>query len=689
MSVSRSVLRTMRTALRAFPAALRAFPAVLCALLILAGGAFIAGGVLVSEARADGPTKDLLDLARPLDGRIAPAGEVAGQVAVAASADAAAPGLVITVQPGQAAYPGVNIKPQGKGWDLSAFGHVEARVVNTGAKAVVFALRVDNEGDWQAAPWNTEQVNLKPGERGTVKVIFGHQYGHKPGYALKPAAVVNILMFSDKADAAKSFRVESLVAGGPAGEKPPVDPASIRIRPKDGVLLGAGVTIDAEKQIEAVGANASVVAGADGRQAIDVALPAAKGEHAVSLKPPAGRWDLTLATEVRVRLKNTGAAPLVPSVQIASNGGPTDLVAAAPVAPGEEREITVSFIPAAPGKGVPVPKAGYFGNEPGTGTKFTSDSAGAVRVVVRHDGEAAVRIESVTAAAPPADVPDWLGKRPPVDGEWVKTFDEEFDGPAVDAAKWNIYGPNYWDRSSHWTKDNLILGGGAATLRFEKKRGFHNDDPDAQPKNLTGRKESDYACGYLDTFGKWRQRYGYFEARVKLPRAPGLWPTFWMMPDRGPADDDGARSDTGNGAMELDIMEHLTRWGPYRYNVALHFDGYGKEHKSVGSSNNYIQADKDGYITAGLLWTPGACVFYGNGRELWRWEGERVSTVPAYFIIEMTTGGWDNNAVDDAQLPADYLIDYVRVWQRKDLASAEDGGPPANGGPPAPKAEAK
>jgi beta-glucanase (GH16 family) len=260
-----------------------------------------------------------------------------------------------------------------------------------------------------------------------------------------------------------------------------------------------------------------------------------------------------------------------------------------------------------------------------------------------------------------------------VEGDWVKTFDDEFDSPAIDAKKWNIYGPNYWDRASHWSKDNLLLGGGVATLHFEKKRGFHNDSTE-QPQNLTGLNQSDYACGYLDTYGKWVQRYGYFETRVKLPREPGLWPTFWMMPDRGPAaGPQGKRSDTGNGAMELDIMEHLTRWGPYRYNVALHFDGYGPEHKAVGSSNNYVRADKDGFITSGLLWTPGSAVFYCNGQEIWRWEDPRVSTVPAHFIIEMTTGGWDNNAVDDAQLPADYLIDYVRVWQRRDLASSADG----------------
>ena len=126
------------------------------------------------------------------------------------------------------------------------------------------------------------------------------------------------------------------------------------------------------------------------------------------------------------------------------------------------------------------------------------------------------------------------------------------------------------------------------------------------------------------------QRYGYFEARVKLPTAPGLWPTFWLMPDRGAAaGPQWKRQDTGNGGMEFDIMEHLTRWGPYRYNIALHWDGYGKEHKAVGSATNYVQADKDGFITSGLLWTPGSAVFYCNGRELWRWEDPRVSNVPS------------------------------------------------------------
>jgi beta-glucanase (GH16 family) len=626
---------------------------------------------VVPDARADGPTKDVLDLKNNIEKRVSPQWGSEKQATATVSQDAAAPGLVIKIEPGSAGYPGMNLKPaEGEAWDLSAFGRIEATAVNTGDKVALFAVRLDN-GDYQKS--NTEQSWLKPGQKATVSVIFGYQYDHKPGYALNPKEITNILFFTDKAAAPKSLRVESLVAAGKAGDKPfvpPPPPAAIRIKPTNGYLVGGDVKLDPKSQIDAKGAQASVAG-----QAVEVVFPVAKGEQSLTLKPPVGRWDCRLATEIRVKLKNEGSSAVVPSVQVTSNGSPTDVATApAPLAAGESREIVATFIPKVPGKGQPTPKAGYYGNQSGTGTNFQSDAVSGVKITAKHSGEAKLLVESVTVAAPPAVLPEWLGKRPPVEGDWTMTFNEEFDGPAIDAKKWNIYGPNYWDKASHWTKDNLILKDGKAIFRFEKKRGPHNDDPKSKPQNMTGKIESDYACGYLDTYGKWLQRYGYFEARVKLPQVPGLWPTFWMMPDRGPAaGPQWARGDTGKGAMELDIMEHLTRWGPYRYNIALHFDGYGKEHKSVGSPFNYTQADKDGFITSGLLWTPGATVFYCNGKEMWRWEGERVSNVQSHFIFEVTTGGWDNNAVDDKQLPADYVVDYVRAWQRKDLASSVDG----------------
>lgn len=597
-------------------------------------------------------SKMIVDRSEGIEKRLRPTSD---QVTVARSNDPAAPGIVVTIRPGDEGYPGINIRPDGTAWDLSTFGHVEARVVNTGATPLSIALRLDNTG--KDNPWNTESVRLAPGKSSTIKTIFGHSYGFKTGYALQPAAVVNMMLFAGKSKEVQSFRIESVVAGGVAGEKPPVNPNSVRVKPRNGLLLGAGVTIEAATQIVSKGAPASLVGTGDA-QKLRVVFPPAKAGSSMSLKPVVGRWDLRDFLEVRVKVRNDGQTPVTPRVRLDTNGGPSDWASSAPLAPGLEAEIAVSFA------GATTANLG----QKGTGSRVTSDAVSAVVIATdAAEGERALLVESVKAVLPPAlNLPAWLGKRPPVDGEWVKTLDDEFTGASVDGSVWSVYGENYWDKKSHWSKNNVLMGGGMVKLRYEKKSGHNNDDPTKQ--------RTDYVAGYLHTYDRWVQRYGYFEARMKLPTAPGLWPAFWMMPDRGTeAGPQWKRQDTGNGGMEFDIMEHLTRWGTYRYNITMHYDGYGKEHKSLGADKIYAQPDKDGFITCGLLWTPGSAVYYCNGREVLRWEDPRVSNIPSILMFTLPQGGWDNSPIDDARLPADFVIDYVRVWQRKDLASAVDG----------------
>lgn len=568
--------------------------------------------------------------------RVAP---TSAQVIVARSQDLAAPGLVVTIQPGPEGYPGISIKPEGAAWNLAAFGHVEARVVNLGAKPLSLSLRVDNAGDWHDNPWNTESVFLPPGQSGTVTTIFGRSYGYKPGYALKPGAVTNMMLFVGKSDEPQSFRIQSLVAGGSAGEQPPADPDAVRVKPPNGILAGPGA---------AQTRNSRVV------------FPATNSDQSMSFKPAIGRWDLRDDLEVRVRVRNDGQTPIAPRVRLDSNGGSSDWLTAVPLAPGAEAELVVPFAGAAPAN---------LAQKETTGSHLTSDAVSAVTLGAENaDHEQMLRVESIKADLPTvATLPAWLGKRPPVAGEWVKTLDDEFNGAALDTSVWSIYGDNYWDKQTHWSKDDISVGKGVVTLRYEKKTGFNNDDPKQKP--------SDYAAGYLHTYNRWAQRYGYFEARMKLPTAPGLWPAFWMMPDRGAAvgPEQWKRQDTGQGGMEFDIMEHLTRWGRNRYNIAMHYDGYGKDHKSVGSDKIYVQPDKDGFLTCGLLWTPGSAIYYCNGREVLRWENPRISNVPAILMFTLPQGGWDNSPLDDARLPAAFVVDYVRVWQRKDLASGAAG----------------
>jgi beta-glucanase (GH16 family) len=158
------------------------------------------------------------------------------------------------------------------------------------------------------------------------------------------------------------------------------------------------------------------------------------------------------------------------------------------------------------------------------------------------------------------------------------------------------------------------------------------------------------------------------------------------MPDRGIAKgpEQWKRASTHNGGMELDIMEHLSGWGIYRFNQAFHWDGYGPGHKAVGSTWVYTEADKDDFIVIGMLWLPGVVVYYSNGQEIGRFESERVCDQQSMAFFYMVSGGWANTPLDDDELadPAfskDFVVDYFRVWQRNDLATPADGFQPNDG----------
>jgi beta-glucanase (GH16 family) len=597
-------------------------------------------------------------------------------------------GLTVTVDAGNAEYPGFSVKSDtGTPWNLTPWGHIEAKITNLGEKPLSLGLRVDNAGEWRDSPWSAENAYLKAGESKVAKVIFGYSYGFKPSYKLNPGAVTQILIFAiGKSDTARVFRVEALQAAGAAGEQPPVDPSSVRVKPDNGVIFGAGAKFDAAKQLVPRGATAVVSANG----ALNIEFVPGSREQAVVVQSVMGSWDLSGYYQVQVRVKNNSGDPLLPRVRLESKGGASSTITPeTPIPAHGEGDITVPFAPAVSAV-IPtdprqdVKSAGSWaeqnwGPKKGTGTSFTSGWVKGITILPDTiGGTSAMSVLAITAVVPTPTLPEWLGTRPPVDGDWVKTFDENFTAPTLDLKTWNIYTDNFWDKRTHFSKDNIFIKDGKLYLHYEKKTGFHNDDP--QDTKTVGK--TDYACGFADTYGKWVQRYGYFEARMKLPKAPGLWPAFWTMPDRGKdAGPQWKRADTGNGGMELDIMEHLTGWGPYRYNLACHWDGYTKEHKSAGTTCVYMLPDKDGYITAGVYWVPGLVVYYVQGREVMRWESPRVCSVPSYLMFDMVSGGWDNVPLEDAKLPDDFVIDYVRAWQRKDLVSPVDGPQPNDGGP--------
>jgi len=578
-------------------------------------------------------------------------------------------GLLVTVVPGPKSTPTLFVAPREGVWDLSAFGHIEAVITNLDQENPLrIEMRVDNEGDWREKPWNTEPLRVLPGKTMPVKVIFGHQYGFNPGFKLNPAAISKIALFIEHPEATRSYRIESIIAGGPAGEVPPVDPRSIRHIPPEGYLLGGGgATVNPEKQIQTQGNVAVILEKVDGKQKLEVAADGNGAKSSFVLVPEIGAWNLNHSTSVDVEITNTGDTPFTPTVSLSTNDREerTDHFSTpSPIQPGDTQTLRINYIPEKTWQGPQGDLSIHAVRRvTDSGTRFKSDRVARVAFSFEHSAPMRARIESIRAVVVEEPMPEWVGTRPPVDGDWVMTLNEEFDGDTLNEAIWEPMAPNWWGekRITYNSRKNVFLSDGHAILRVEKRPGWQADDPE------TGHR-GEYALGVLRTYGKWTQRYGYFESRMKIPEKTALWPAFWLMPDRGEeAGEQWRRQDIGNNGMEFDIMEQLSRWGPYRYTIAMHWDGYGKNHKATGATV-YFNPSPCGYITSGLLWLPGLAVYYVNGREVARWEHERISRIQSEIIFTMPVGGWDNEKRPvDAELPADFLIDYVRVWQLREL----------------------
>lgn len=249
---------------------------------------------------------------------------------------------------------------------------------------------------------------------------------------------------------------------------------------------------------------------------------------------------------------------------------------------------------------------------------------------------------------------------PPGELEYVLTWSDEFDGETIDAGKWdkpeynrriNPEGPDGW-----WLKEDSYLDGTGNLVIRARKIDNRNDDNDPY----------DYSTGAIRSKGHFQQKFGKFEIRCQLPEQAGWWVAFWLM-----SDGVGNVDNSGEDGTEIDIFEGFG-WTD-KLNFALHWDGYGDDHKSEGIQET-IAGIRDGFHTYTLEWSEQEYVFLVDNTEVWRTTAGGVSKVPAYVKItgELYTVDWAiseywANDPETAEYPDYFVIDYVRVYQDKSL----------------------
>jgi beta-glucanase (GH16 family) len=239
------------------------------------------------------------------------------------------------------------------------------------------------------------------------------------------------------------------------------------------------------------------------------------------------------------------------------------------------------------------------------------------------------------------------------------TWSDEFNGAAgtpVDGSKWNF-----------------DVGGGGfgnSELQYYTNSTTNVRQNGAGQLAITARKENpsnfqcwygtcQYTSGRILTSGKFTQKYGRFEASIKVPKGQGIWPAFWML-----GDNLGSVGWPQSG--EIDIMENVGKEPNTLYGT-VHGPGYSGG-SAISGSRTLGAPLGDAFHSFAVEWSPNLIVWYLDGAEYHRVTpatlGGRqwVFDHPFFLILNVAVGGnWPGSPDASTSFPQTMLVDWVRV----------------------------
>lgn len=240
-----------------------------------------------------------------------------------------------------------------------------------------------------------------------------------------------------------------------------------------------------------------------------------------------------------------------------------------------------------------------------------------------------------------------------LDREYQLVWEDNFDGTAgqvINASNWNF------DIGTDW---------GNAQLEYDTDRPENASLDGNGNLAITARREAfggqPFTSARITTKDKFEQMHGRFEARIKMPYGPGIWPAFWML---GSNIDEVSWPQCG----EIDIMEYRGQ-EPSIIHGSLHGPGYSGGSpvtKSFSFPNDRF--DKEFHIFA-IEWGEDFITYFVDDTPYLHIEpedadGEWVFNQDFYIILNVAVGGnYVGFPTDDTQFPQTMLVDYVKVYK--------------------------
>jgi beta-glucanase (GH16 family) len=254
------------------------------------------------------------------------------------------------------------------------------------------------------------------------------------------------------------------------------------------------------------------------------------------------------------------------------------------------------------------------------------------------------------------------------DEEYQLVWNDEFSMDGVpDEKNWNYETGFVRNLENQWyQKENAYCAAGFLIIEAKKES---RANPNFVSKNhhdwVKKRDSIKITSSSLITQGKHSWQYGRFEMRAKIPVAKGMWPAFWTLGVKGnwPA----------NG--EIDIMEYYT--GKILANVAWKSNKPDTEWDSATVMLSDFKEDSwaDKFHVWRMDWDAHSIKLYvdnqlineTNTDEIIQNANQKIHPFqqPHYLLVNLAVGGINGGDFTSASFPSKYIIDYVRVYQKR------------------------
>lgn len=226
---------------------------------------------------------------------------------------------------------------------------------------------------------------------------------------------------------------------------------------------------------------------------------------------------------------------------------------------------------------------------------------------------------------------------------------DDFKGNSLDTTDWN----------------NEVANPGMVNNELQRYTNASNIELSKGKLLIIAKNENnEYTSARINTKGKQIFTYGLVEIKAKLPEGTGTWPALWML---------GQNIDQVGwpACGELDIMEHVGKHPDFIHSTIHNPSGYGA---TPYTGILKIQNPFSKFHIYGMEWTKEFIDFFIDGKLVYHYQPEVKNPdtwpfdKPFFLIFNIAIGGdWGGPVVDDQLFPAVMTVDWVKVYQKKDL----------------------